>query len=347
MDKEEKNFIASPLCIEIAISMLFMGAKGRTAEELRSVLDLPVDMMEVAKKYEKVLSNLQKHNGIHFANRLFVSDAYEINEDYNNLMNNTKAKAEATDPFQRLKESRSISFLIQRPIHKNMRTIFRGYELQPNESAVMVSAAQFSGAWKARFEKKGTKLKVFNEDHNKAVHVRMMSQVGRFRMAKQSYGQIIELPFDNSSLSMIIGLPLHNSYLSSVEKRLKTFSETLEATDVHVELPKFKVEFRTDLVEPLKKLGIHLLFSNSSDLSGLLTNGTGAKISNVLHKSFIEIDERGASTGAEAETAETFPKNTKALASFKVNRPFAFLIRDKHTVYFRGRVVQLPNEKTK
>lgn len=49
----------------------------------------------------------------------------------------------------------------------------------------------------------------------------MMSHVGRFRIADHSYGQIIELPFDNSDLSMIIGLPLHNTYLSSIEKYLE------------------------------------------------------------------------------------------------------------------------------
>lgn len=53
------------------------------------------------------------------------------------------------------------------------------------------------------------------------------------------------------------------------------------------------------------QLGIHLIFSNTSDLSGLLTNGTGAKINHVVHKSFIEINERGASTGEASDHAES------------------------------------------
>ncbi|XP_043641804.1 serine protease inhibitor 42Dd [Drosophila teissieri] len=344
MAKAENNFIVSPLCIEIGMSMLFIGAKGKTAEELRSVLDLPVDMTEVARNYEKVLANLQKHNGFRFANRLYVNDAYEINQDYNNIMNNTMGKAHAGNPSLRSRPIHSISFAVQRQTHRKMRTIFNEHELQANESAALVTAVQYIGAWKTMFEKRSTKLKKFYGDNNKPVYVRMMSHVGRFRTADQSYGQVIELPFSDSNLSMIIGLPLHNSYLSSIEQRLRTFSESLEETDVHVELPKFEIEFSTELVEPLKKLGIHLLFSNNSDLSGLLTNGTSAKISNVVHKSSIEIDEGGVSTGEAAEPTEYPPKKAKALVSFNVNRPFAFLIRDKHAVYFRGRVVQLPNE---
>ncbi|XP_033162550.1 serine protease inhibitor 42Dd isoform X1 [Drosophila mauritiana] len=343
MDKAESNFIASPLCIEIGMSMILMGAKGTTAEELRSILDLPVDMTELVKKYERIMSNLQQHNGLHFANRLYVSETYEVRQDYNALLTSTFMKV-ANDNLGQRKASNSISFAVQRKSHRGMRTISNYHDLQINESAVLVNTVYYRGAWKTMFSKKGTKLKVFYGDHNREAYVRMMSHVGRFRIADHSYGQIIELPFDNSNLSMIIGLPLHNTYLSSIEKILRTLSESLVEKDVHVELPKFKIKYQTELVEPLRKLGIHLIFSNTSDLSGLLTNGKGAKINNVLHKSFIEIDERGASTGEAAEHVEYIQKKTGASASFKVNRPFAFLIRDKHTVFFRGRVVRLPNE---
>nr|NP_001356884.1 serpin 28Db [Drosophila melanogaster]AAF52578.4 serpin 28Db [Drosophila melanogaster] len=343
MDKAESNFIASPLCIEIGISMILMGAKGTTAEELRSVLDLPVDVTEMAKKYERIMSNFQKHNGLRFTNWLYVNETYEVRQDYNTLMKST-FMAEGKDPLSQRKASNSISFSIHRKSHKGMRTISNDHNLQINESAVLVNTVYYSGAWKTRFSKKDTKLKVFHGDHNKKVYVRMMSHVGRFRIADHSYGQIIEMPFDNSDLSMIIGLPLHNTYLSSIEKILRTLSESLVENNVHVELPKFKIKYQTELVESLKKLGIHLIFSNTSDLSGLLTNGTGAKINHVVHKSFIEINERGASTGEASDHAESIQKKTRASTSFKVNRPFVFLIRDKHTVYFRGRVVRLPNE---
>jgi len=254
MDKAESNFIASPLCIEIGISMILMGAKGTTAEELRSVLDLPVDVTEMAKKYERIMSNFQKHNGLRFTNWLYVNETYEVRQDYNTLMKST-FMAEAKDPLSQRKASNSISFSIHRKSHKGMRTISNDHNLQINESAVLVNTVYYSGAWKTRFSKKDTKLKVFHGDHNKKVYVRMMSHVGRFRIADHSYGQIIELPFDNSDLSMIIGLPLHNTYLSSIEKILRTLSESLVENDVHVELPKFKIKYQTELVESLKKVG--------------------------------------------------------------------------------------------
>lgn len=74
-----------------------MGAKGTTAEELRSVLDLPVDVTEMAKKYERIMSNFQKHNGLRFTNWLYVNETYEVRQDYNTLMKST-FMAEAKDP---------------------------------------------------------------------------------------------------------------------------------------------------------------------------------------------------------------------------------------------------------
>jgi len=47
-------------------------------------------------------------------------------------------------------------------------------------------------------------------------------------------------------------------------------------------------------------MGINDLFTNSSDLSGLL-EGTGVRVSKVIQKAFIEIDEGGASTEAAEE----------------------------------------------
>ncbi|MGF7186825.1 serine protease inhibitor [Desulfitispora alkaliphila] len=64
-------------------------------------------------------------------------------------------------------------------------------------------------------------------------------------------------------------------------------------------------------------------------------------ISEVKHKSFIEVDEKG--TEAAAATSVEVGKESVAIESFnmKVDRPFFFLIHDEDTneILFSGTVV--------
>jgi len=57
-DNANKNLISSPLSVDIALSMVYMAAGGKTAQEMRSVLKLPSDKKEVARKYKDFLTML-------------------------------------------------------------------------------------------------------------------------------------------------------------------------------------------------------------------------------------------------------------------------------------------------
>jgi leukocyte elastase inhibitor len=61
-------------------------------------------------------------------------------------------------------------------------------------------------------------------------------------------------------------------------------------------------------------------------------------ISNVIHKAFVEVNEEG--TEAAGATAVVLAENSVP-PSFRADRPFFFLIRDKRTesILFMGRVV--------
>ncbi|HEY9831673.1 MAG TPA: serpin family protein, partial [Stenomitos sp.] len=61
-------------------------------------------------------------------------------------------------------------------------------------------------------------------------------------------------------------------------------------------------------------------------------------LSKVVHKTFVNVDENG--TEAAAATASGLSAS-KDIHSFRVNRPFIFLIRDRQSdsILFLGRVV--------
>ncbi|EDW52050.1 GM13262 [Drosophila sechellia] len=92
-------------------------------------------------------------------------------------------------------------------------------------------------------------------------------------------------------------------------------------------------------VNMMSQVGIQHLFNSSSDISVLL-NQSGTRISQVVHKAFIEIDEEGGSAGsASANPIQGLSDYAASVVTFTVNSPFVFMIRDDDNIYFRGRVV--------
>jgi serpin B len=116
--------------------------------------------------------------------------------------------------------------------------------------------------------------------------------------------------------------------------------DSAEPREVRVYLPK--VEFRSSyqLVEPLKAMGMSIAFQpHQANFRGIAD--TDLFISQVVHKTFLRIDEKGteaaAATGIEAEltSAPAVPPPT-----FRADHPFLVLIRDRPTgaVLFLGRI---------
>jgi len=103
-----------------------------------------------------------------------------------------------------------------------------------------------------------------------------------------------------------------------------------------VMLPRFKVEYETDLNDALKTLGMSEAFDpNLADFSGIAEVKQGGRIyiSKVKHKTFAEVNEEGtkaaAVTGVEmGVTSAIVPTQPFTM---KVNRPFLFVIRDNAT----------------
>ncbi|EDX04148.1 GD22458 [Drosophila simulans] len=326
------------------MSMILMGADGVTANELRTALNLPEDKKNVATIYDELLTKLERRKKVailQLANRLFVNETIGVNKRYNKLVNkHFRAEAEAINLADRSKAAWAINDWVLDQTLDNVKYILTPSDLTPDESAVMINAAFFKGYWKTRFEKKYTMPKVFYVSKSYQVNVNMMSQVGRFKMRTSPIDQIIELPFAYSNLSMVIVLPKDNGSLNQAEDTIESYPQiVLTEMDVHVQLPKFKIDFRMELVETLKSMGIQDLFNSSSDISVLL-NQSGTKISQVVHKAFIEIDEEGGSAGsASANPIRGLSDYAASLVTFTVNSPFVFMIRDDDNIYFRGRVV--------
>jgi serine protease inhibitor len=174
---------------------------------------------------------------------------------------------------------------------------------------------------------------------------------------------LLELPYKGSEVSMVVIVPRSADGLPALEKNvtsasLQAWVGKLEQRPVHVFLPKFKLETKYALENALQAMGMVRAFkdpglSDGAQFDGMCASADPAKklyISKVLHKAFVEVNEKG--TEAAAATAVMMPKKDSAprevpfFPTFKADRPFVFLIRHVRTgsILFLGRMTN-PAEK--
>src|SRR5581483_7835503 len=149
------------------------------------------------------------------------------------------------------------------------------------------------------------------------------------------------LPYSGSELQFVIFLPDEVNGLSKLESNLSAEMlaqcAKLPVRDVDLELPKFKFEPPTvPLKENLEALGMKTAFddpqgSANFDKMSPRKPDQYLAISNVFHKTFIAVDEKG--TEAAAATAVVIMEVTarretpKEPIHVKVDRPFIYAIQ--------------------
>ena len=126
------------------------------------------------------------------------------------------------------------------------------------------------------------------------------------------------------------------AYLETLDgKALLELLGSAHETTVFTSLPKFRSEYKTELSEQLKAMGMDIAFDSSrADLHGLGTTADGNLcIGRVLHRTFISVDEEGTKAGAATAVA------IKAAGAVEIpdwkevylDRPFVYLLIDTET----------------
>nr|XP_016945480.1 serine protease inhibitor 42Dd-like [Drosophila suzukii] len=328
--------------------MAYMAAGGKTAQEMRSVLKLPADKKEVARKYKQFLTSLEGREKVailDIANRIYVTNGFTIVPEFNQVVKGSfKAEAEAISISDPSKAASIVNKWVNDQTRSRIKTIVTDKDITSDLVMILLNAIYFKGQWQYEFDPKKTKQSDFRTVDKKTVPVQMMSLSGAFK-AGYSHdldAKVIELPYRNSSLSMVIFLPEKLDGLQELDQKIAGFSIEFPERNVHLKLPKFKIEFSSELKGILATMGIRDAFTSAADLGGLVKS-SGAKISKVIHKAFIEVNEEGAEAAALTAIQAVLTCSGCGPPQpwvFNADHPFAYVIRDEDTIYFQGHFVK-------
>ncbi|XP_034109646.1 antichymotrypsin-2-like [Drosophila albomicans] len=350
-----QNIIFSPLSIQSCAAMTRMGARGETAAQLdRGLALISNNEAQIADSFHKVLAAYNKSSYIHIASKIYIKDGYHLRDEFTSII--SKQFLSATEPIDFTKNIRAagkINSWVEQRTNNLIRDLVPPSELDNNTHMVLINAVHFKGIWVHQFPKK-TKKEPFYLNNAKSIKVPMMNLRERLRYAelRDIDATALELPYNNSDLSMLIVLPNSNNGLPQLERKLRStplsqITRALNSEDVIVKLPKFKSEFKVELTESFKQLGMTNMFSNNADFSRMIKSQYGLKVSKFIHRAFIDVNERGAqasvSNAIKIDFRACIPMILRAAQQiqFYANHPFIYyIINNQGIVLFAGKLLK-------
>lgn len=168
---------------------------------------------------------------------------------------------------------------------------------------------------------------------------------------------MMELPYEGGEVSMIVIAPNNADGIDEIEsqlsdKNIASWVNQMKSRKLHVTLPKFKSESAYKMNQTLSAIGMKTAFqkpntSGSGADFGGMTTSTDIKdklyISALMHKSFIEVNEKGTEAAAATAVvgARTLSLSTPFTPHFRADRPFIYMIKDNKTgsLLFLGRMM--------
>jgi serpin B len=373
---DDENLCVSPYSIENALAMTFAGADGETRMEMARVLHLTNDgtapasfavlqhsLQEMSAKTAELVKESKKFGGpsepitLNIANRLFAQQGYHFREAFLSLVKQNFGGA--FEPIDFIADpaaaTQHINKWVADQTRDRIRDLIPGGALDKTTRLVLANALYLKAPWASEFSKNATQPESFLVHGSAPTDVPMMRKTDRrFGYAKREGFTAVSVPYAGDDLQFLVLLPDEINGLRALESKLtgEMLSQCakLQTRDVDLHLPKFKLQPPTmALAEKFEALGMKTAFdkpqgSANFDKIAPRTPKDYLYISQIFHKTFIAVDEKG--TEAAAATAVAMLAGS-ALRSpppppieVKVDRPFVYAIQHvpSGVCLFLGRV---------
>lgn len=346
---EQKNTMISPMSISLALAMAYNGAAGDTKTQMESMLHksgLTPD--DINQNYKDLVAALASHDPkveLAISNAIFYRNTFSVKPDFITTNQNYYDAEVAGLDFAKTTETlNKVNGWVDSKTKGKIDKIIN--QIKPEDIMYILNAIYFNGEWKYRFDASKTSNQTFTKEDNASIQVPTMTIENQFKYYGDTNFEILEIPYGSGKFSMLILLPKSGKKVDNVISSLTTTNinswiSKLSETKKTVYLPKFEFKFDKSLISNLQDLGMVDAFNPlKSNLSGI-SEAAQLYISEVMHKSYIKVDEKGTEAAAVTGITVGVTSIGPDLAVFRADHPFVFLIREKDTssILFMGKVV--------
>jgi serpin B len=177
----------------------------------------------------------------------------------------------------------------------------------------------------------------------------MMTQEGEFQYFENDDFQAIDLPYGDGDFRMTIFLSRMEKDVNSLiaelnQENWNQWINSFHKQELTLQLPKFTLEYEIKLNDVLKALGMEIAFTGQADFTKMYKEekvSANLFISNVKHKTFVEVNEEGTEAAAVTSVEMTLTAVPFKLL-MRIDRPFIFAIRENRsgTILFIGKNIE-------
>ena len=339
LESKDENVLISPLSIQLALAMTANGADGDTKAEMEALLGGEIsleDLNEYLYSYVNNLPSAEKYK-LQIANSIWFRDdegRLQVEKDF--LQKNANyygAQAyKAAFDDQTLKD-------INNWIKDHTDGMIDSILDQIDEDAVMylINALVFDAEWQHVYDKSDVYKGKFTNIGGTEKQVDMMHSEETVYLQDENAIGFMK-PYSGSKYNFAVLLPNEGvdiyEYIAGLtgESLMETLS-TPQLGMVMATLPKFSYEYELTMNDVLKELGMPSAFiGDTADFSKMAHSSRGnIYIGDVLHKTFISVDELGTKAGAVTKVQMNDESAPMSEWVVTLNRPFVYMIIDNET----------------
>ncbi|WP_042431160.1 serpin family protein [Faecalispora jeddahensis] len=338
----------SPLSLYYALAITASGARGETADEMLSLLNMP-DQAALSVQCGNLYRQLYTDNEIgklKIANSVWMNQSVPWKQDFvKNAAENFYASSFSVD-FSDPKTAQAMGKWVSE--HTN-GTLEPQFEISKDKILSILNTVYFYDEWTNKFDSAKTAADTFHSADGTTINTDFMNGTNSSGSFYKGDG------FIRSSLSlknggkMIFILPNKGisprELLSTPEKMQSAFEGGEDQNgEVVWKMPKFDFGAKIEPIDALKALGIHSAFEQSADFSGITDQM--ASVSDIRQETHIAVDENGVEASAFTEVAvSTSAPIALDKAEMILDRPFLYgIAAPDGTLLFVG-VCENPSAK--
>jgi serine protease inhibitor len=331
------NKFLSPTSAYLALAMAYNGTLGNTQAEMEKALaltGLTRDEANAANRDLVARLTQGRDFDLSIANSLWARDGFSLKDTFvDTVRANYGATLETLD-FALPSASVTINDWVKAKTKNRIDSIVPD-RLPADLRLLLINATYFEAKWQFPFSRWGSRNAPFTKASGAQVQVPTMHGSGYWKHHETSDYEAIELPYGQSGeAAMVVVVPkdlaAFESGLTGNEwDKIAIGLDAVTPALGTLALPSLELKYESSLVGALNQLGMRQAFQDGAEF-GALTDDSVA-ISEVLQKTYLKVYEEGTIAAAVTGIGVSATSVPVFQYDMKVDRPYAFGIRDKRT----------------